>query len=428
MRIAITIAINDLRVFLTEPANLINLIVLPVVLSLVLGMALSEGEAIETVQVDLIDMDNSAQSEYFINTLRESNRTLRFCPMDDGQKVLDDDKEYDCLLDGVGASEFAMEDSIKRIEDKVTMALIVLPDGYGTSLLNNENVDIEYHSLDDSTSSNGIVQSVQSAVQRINRVEVAVGVGTSMVDALSDTEQAYDDEKRAEFVTTVSGYANDLSNTAATRVSYSMAQEGEEESTPGLGFDQSVPGMATMFVLMTALGGVVILLQDRQQWTLQRLIVMPVSRAQLLGGKILARFTTGMITFAVMVLVGAAIGIDWGNSPLAVLLLMVSYTLCVTALTFAIAPFIRSVEQASGLTVMLSIVLAAVGGAWWPLEIVPDLMQVVGRISPVAWAMDGFNQLVFYEAGLSDVLLDVVVLFAASFVLFVFGIMNFKYE
>ena len=194
------------------------------------------------------------------------------------------------------------------------------------------------------------------------------------------------------------------------------------------GFNQSVPGMGTMFVLMTVLVGMVMLVNERNNWTLQRVVMMPVSRSQILAGKILSRFLLGIITFTLLIIVGTVVGVNFGSNPLGVALIVIVYTLCVTALAFAIGPLLRTEMQVSAIANLLGIVLAAIGGAWWPLEIVPDFMRTIAHISPISWAMNSFNELIFYGGGLGDIAVNLGVLLAATVVLFGIGVMNFKYE
>ncbi len=59
---------------------------------------------------------------------------------------------------------------------------------------------------------------------------------------------------------------------------------------------------------------------------------------------------------------------------------------------------VKNETSAADLTNLLGISLAALGGAWWSLEVVTELMSTVGHISPVAWAMDGYTSL-FFENG-----------------------------
>jgi len=76
--------------------------------------------------------------------------------------------------------------------------------------------------------------------------------------------------------------------------------------------------------------------------------------------------------------------------------------------------------------VVLSI--AALGGAWWPLDIVPDWMQVVGRFSPISWAMDGFHDIITRGLGVTAVLPEAGVLLAFTAVFLAVGVWRFRYE
>jgi len=429
MRITLAIAINDLRVFLSDRGNYVTLVIMPVILSLILGL-ISGGEAATTLRVDIINQDNNSDASLqFLQELRAVNEALRLCPMDDGQDFAGE--TYTCRLDalddwdGVALTE---AQALERVRDKISAALIIIPANYGAALRDYATpIVIQYYSLEGITTGGGVLQSVQAAAQRVNGAVVAARVGLGVADTLAEAGSLApfgDEAARLAFADNV--YDAAIQSWGALPAPIDSTWSGEVQEA-GMGFDQSVPGMATMFVMFTALGGLGLLLIERKQWTLQRLVVLPITRAQILGGKILARFTIGLITFAIMIAVGLVTGVNFGQ-PLAALLIMLSYTLCITALAFAVAPFLRSEEQAAGLTVLLSICLAALGGAWWPLEVVPQFMQIVGHISPVAWAMDGFSQLIFYDGGLTDILVDVAVLLAASMVLFGIGIRNFRYE
>ncbi len=135
-----------------------------------------------------------------------------------------------------------------------------------------------------------------------------------------------------------------------------------------------------------------------------------------------------MLQFLIIFLVGALLGMNFGDDPLALVLLAITYTLAVTALSFALGTRLENESQASGLSLLLSLILAPLGGAWWPLEIVPDFMRAIGHISPVAWAMDGFTALLFESAGLADIWVPMVVLLAIALVCFFLAIRLFRYD
>jgi ABC-2 type transport system permease protein len=54
--------------------------------------------------------------------------------------------------------------------------------------------------------------------------------------------------------------------------------------------------------------------------------------------------------------------------------------------------------------------MAALGGCWWPIELVPKGMKTVGKIFPTAWIMDAYNKLIFFGYGLESVLVNLAVL------------------
>jgi ABC-2 type transport system permease protein len=225
--------------------------------------------------------------------------------------------------------------------------------------------------------------------------------------------------------------ALEMGKEKSIRVEFALSGDSKTRSAgeslqQGLG--QSVPGMGSMFVLMTIFGGMAALIVERQQWTLQRLAVMPVSRPVLLAGKILARFCLGLLQFMVVFLVGAVLGMNFGKDPLALLLLVVIYTLSVTAFSFALGSGLKNPAQASGLGLLLTLTLAPLGGAWWPMSISPRFMQIIGHISPVAWAMDGFTALTYNGARLADILVPLAVLLGMAALFFLIAIPRFRYQ
>ena len=258
---------------------------------------------------------------------------------------------------------------------------------------------------------------------------MTTGVAAALLDNLTAAAElpALDKETRAGFLRTLYLRSQQLLTEQPAAVRFRVA-DAANRSDEGLdnGFNQSAPGMGSLYVMFTVLGGMAVLLRERRQWTLQRLMALPLSRAQILGGKIGVYFALGMIQYFIVFAVGAAAGMNFGSNPLALLSVMAAFVLCVTALTFALAPWIKSEGQARGLVLLLSLSLAPLGGAWWPLEIVPEFMQTLGHLSPVAWAMDAFQDLIWYNGGFGDVLPEIGVLLAAAAVLFVIGIRSFK--
>ena len=419
MRTILTITLNDLRIFFSSRGNLIGLIVLPVALSFLLGFAFSSNGGPVQQRVDLIDLDNSTRSQALIEELHQANETLLLCPIDNTQ----DDA---CGLEGATLDK---TQALERVQHGNSEALIVIPQGYAQSLTQMQPVQIDFYSTDDPSVPSPVQRTLNAVLQRANSAALASGVAEAMLNAVAPPDQVHflSAQARQQFANAV---FSDTTTTLAEQppVIRYIPTKADADQQQVNGFNQSVPGMGAMYTMFTVLGGMATLWRERRQWTLQRLVVLPISRAQLLGGKIATYFTLGLIQFLLVFGVGSFVGVDFGRSPLALLCVLAAFVLCITALAFALAPHVTSDGQANGITNLLGLTLAPLGGAWWPLEIVPPFMRTIGHISPVAWAMDGFHKLIFDNASFSAVLPEIGVLVGAALILFVVAVLTFKYE
>ena len=179
-----------------------------------------------------------------------------------------------------------------------------------------------------------------------------------------------------------------------------------------------LPGYLTMFVFFTAAMGAEALARERQTHTLERLMANGVRRESLIVGKFLAGAIIGVVQVAVMWIVGAlAFNIDLGASPVAVVLLSLLMVVASAAFGVLLASLVHNIRTASAAAVLTSLVLAPLGGSWWPLFIAPPFMQSLGRLTPHGWANGGLNKLMLFGAEFGDVLPEMTALlvFAAVF-------------
>ena len=420
MRNAITIAINDLRIFFGTRGNLVGLIFIPGALTLVIGFFYPMGDVENggRLRIDVVDQDNGQLSTQYVDTLRNVNQRLVLCPMDN-------DADDFCQIDEQTTFDVAWAKT--RAEDGTTLAAVAIPAGFGTQVEAGESVDVVFISDEDLTAPGYIRQAVQTAIQRVNGTVVAARVGTQVAEGLQII--ARNSTEGAIFAQGVHDRAAALWESSLAPVDFQQTTDDDADSdSPNVtGFTQSVPGMGTMYVMFMVFGGMATLVGERKQWTLQRIVSMPVSRSQLLGGKILSRFTLGMIQYLVVFGIGALVGVQY-NDLLALMAVMVAFTLCATALSFAVGTRVDDEVQANSLSNLLVLTLAPLGGAWWSLIIVPDVLRVVGHASPVAWAMDGFHALLFQNGTLVDVIVPVFVLLVLASAFFIIGIRRFRYE
>jgi ABC-2 type transport system permease protein len=413
---------QDLRVFLSDRSNLPSLLVTPavmtVVIALVTGGAFGGGSAVR--RLDVLDVDGSRASAAFLDSVRQANPNLTLCPMDN-------DSQDICQMGEVTSLDESA--ALDRVANGTSLAVLEIPKGFGAGIRTRRPTSVTFRSAQALGAAQAAQEAVDTAVRQVNSAAAAASVGLTVVDKITQNGPAMIQDPAMGQA--IYQKALDMWDTNPIGVSFHLSGEPEgADVTQSLqqGLGQSVPGMGTMFVLMTVFGGMAALIVEKEQGTLQRLASMPISRGTLVGGKILARFTLGLIQFMVVFVVGALLGMNFGRDPLALVVVVIAYTLSVTALSFALGARLTNPAQANGLALLLTLSLAPLGGAWWPLNISPRFMQIVGHISPVAWAMEAFTELTYQGGHLGDIWLQLLVLFAYALAAFALAIPRFSYD
>lgn len=187
------------------------------------------------------------------------------------------------------------------------------------------------------------------------------------------------------------------------------------------GFQRSVASYLVMFVLLNLLALGAGLAEERASGRLRRLYVAPVSRAQIVLGKLLMRFTVGWIQMAYMLAVGVLVfRIQWAEHSWVFFAFLSVYALAAAALGMLVGTLFDDPDKASTAGIWTAILLSPLGGLWWPLEVVGPTMRTVGRLVPTGWAMEGVNSMLAFGAGAREVApfaAALMALFAVSFTL-----------
>jgi len=110
------------------------------------------------------------------------------------------------------------------------------------------------------------------------------------------------------------------------------------------------------------------------------------------------------------------------RAPSATLLVAFSAALCISAMGLLIGIIARSEEQAVTFSIIPMFVFSGLGGACVPLEVTGGTFQIIGHLTPVAWAMDGFKNIIIRGFGLDSVLLSAGVLTAYAVLFFALAV------
>src|SRR4029453_11114015 len=175
--------------------------------------------------------------------------------------------------------------------------------------------------------------------------------------------------------------------------------------------EQNVPGFTIMFVLLAVVLGSASMMHDEHNWgTLARLRVAPGGFAPLLAGKLGVRFVVGFAQALVLLLWGRfAFGISLGSSPWALVVLTAALAFPAAALGLLFAAVASTREQTLPLSLAITLGLAALGGLWWPINLVPAWLRVLGQLFFPTWTMYGMSDLILRDRGFEAILVPVAV-------------------
>jgi ABC-2 type transport system permease protein len=121
-----------------------------------------------------------------------------------------------------------------------------------------------------------------------------------------------------------------------------------------------------------------------------------------------------------------AIRLPWGQSPAALALMLLTTALAGAALWTILGTCIKTAGQASGVSILLGMLLALLGGCWLPLEVFPETVRAAVRILPTTWAMQGLLDVLVRGQDVRGVWLEASVLLGYTVVFGAIGVWHFR--
>lgn len=190
----------------------------------------------------------------------------------------------------------------------------------------------------------------------------------------------------------------------------------------GLGqFDLGAATMVLLFVFLSTLGSGVTLIQSRRLGVQGRVLAAPVSGTQAILGQVLGRWVIASFQ-GVYIMVASVLvfGVDFGDVGLALLIVLV-FGLVATGAAMVLGSLMDHEGAANGVSVGLGLVLAALGGCMFPLELMPDTLRTVAHATPHAWGYEAFAEIQRHEGGLVDIAPQLGVLATMALLLVLLG-------
>ena len=153
-----------------------------------------------------------------------------------------------------------------------------------------------------------------------------------------------------------------------------------------------VGGWAMQFLLFAVSASAASLFRERDAGIFQRVLAAPVTRAQILWGKFLYGVSIGLVQLIVLFFAGRILfGIEV-EKHLGLLILVCTFAAAAcTSFGMLLAAVAPNAEAANGMATFLIMLMSALGGAWFPISIMPAFIQQFSKLTLVYWSMEGFS-------------------------------------
>ncbi len=376
VRAIVAIAGVELRRFLADRSNIFFVFIFPLVLVVVIGSSFGGGPEAKVA-------------------IAGSDSVLRTAIVEQ--------------LTGAEAAEvsFAEEAAIReRVgRGRTDVGLLISPDAV-SAFEAGEDVDLQILV--------GANANAQIASQAVTGAVSAANARRDQVAALSGEGR---DERS---INTALDTAEQRLTPATLRVDSVDEIEAEFAGLAGQ-FDQGAASQLLLFVFIASLTGASTLIQARRYGVVGRVLSAPVTTAQTIAGQAVGRWSIAAFQgIYIMVATTVIFGVEWGSWPLAFVVLGVFSTVAAGA-AMVLGSLIDNEGAAAGMGIGLGLVLGALGGCMFPLELFGDSMRTAAHITPHAWAYDAMAQVQRRDASLLDIAPELGVLLAMSLVLLALG-------
>jgi ABC-2 type transport system permease protein len=325
---------------------------------------------------------------------------------DELHKLLDK-SEIVRLEDNTFLSEADYE---KLVADGNLAAVVIVPKGYGKSVLKNKTARLTVIADTSTQAWTTVEAELLSLTSRLDGAVRTADILTGM--KLEGVPFDY------AFEQTISAWDEPP---ITIRETSSLALENTDDVNKALA--HTAPGMMQQFAIAGLLTAAQVIVAERKSRTLQRLLTTDTRRIHVVLGHYLAIFVLIFTQFAILITFGQlALKVGYFRVPNATLLVAFCAALCISALGLLIGILAKTEEQAVIFSLVPMFVFAGLGGAWVPLEVTGATFQVIGHFTPIAWGMDGFENIVARGLGFESVLIPSAALAGYALVFFTLAV------
>lgn len=155
-------------------------------------------------------------------------------------------------------------------------------------------------------------------------------------------------------------------------------------------------GALVLSIVLNVFDSTISLVWDKEFGFMREILVAPVSKAEIVLGKILGATTRGLIQGILFLALAPILNIYFSFSQIALLLLLIFLTsIGVAGMGIIVASYIKKIESFSIINQIFISPLVFLSGAFFTLEKTPVWMQTISYFNPLFYSVNGIRLLVF---------------------------------
>jgi ABC-type transport system involved in cytochrome c biogenesis permease component len=430
----LAIALKDLRLLLRDPRAAVILLLMPLVLILILGLTLGEAfgrKPDHTLRISVVVEDRGLPtvpgrrfppkpwSDVFLDDLADTGdiRVERIATRAEAQRLVDRGDRAAVVVLGLDFSDRA--DHCSFVGGDFKRDPINPLHRYGVA---TDRLDVAF--LENKTQPVGAAVIRQVVQVSLLRVVIPWMIGQAFdligTDPFMDRMEKHIPELRlaypflskkrlgegirngiSAFFGSYDFHALNWADLTKDARPEARTENRAAYQPPGLGLGRGtaryqilVPAYTVTFAFFLVLTVGWLFVAERRHGTMARLRAAPLARWQILAGKLLPCLLVSLIQGFFLLACGKLVfGMSWGSQPWLLVPVVASTSLAAVGLAMLVAGMARTETQVAVYGTLLVLVLAGVSGSMLPREMMPDDMRRVSYVTPHAWALDAYAQL-----------------------------------
>jgi ABC-2 type transport system permease protein len=336
---------------------------MPMAFIVIMNFMFSSAES--NVHVNIVDKDQSAFSQSFIHQL---------------------DKLDVIIVDKVPAAQ--LDNQIDKLKKGNISTVVVIPKGFEKNFSSGTSQIQLYR--------DGNTNQAASAVDAV----------------LNDISDQYREQNIQAKLLNSGAAAKEVAAVMKKPIQITTINETSSKAN---GITQIVPGYMIMFSFFIIMTMVTRFTLERDSGMVSRLQSTSISPWKYLLGMWLPNVFMVLLQCLILLLFGHFVyGLVFGNF-LIVLLIVISLSICGAGIGIAVSMLIESDQASKGITQFFTLGGSMLGGLWFPFDMLPSYVQIIGKITPQYWAQHGLQEVMTHGAGLAEIWPTFAVLLAIGF-------------